>query len=125
MHRNFRSIALAVALLATAGCAQTFDATTLGVPATLATDGAQAPAGTPFKISAKAIWAGWGIIPVAQPSLQRNLASQLTGGQGIADVRIRTKTSIWDGFFTVVTLGVIVPRTVVYEGVILPAGATP
>lgn len=125
MLRSFRTTALAVALLATAGCAQTFDATTLGVPATLAADGAQAPAGAPFRVSAKALWAGWGIIPLAQPSLQRNLAAQLAGGQSVANVRIRTKTSIWDGFFTIVTLGVIVPRTVIYEGVVVGSPATP
>lgn len=125
MLRPSRSIALAVALLATAGCAQTFDATTLGVPATLAGDVAQVPTGTPFKVSAKAVWAGWGIIPISEPNLQRNLAAQLSGGQSVANVRIRTRTSLWDGFFTVITFGAIVPRTVVFEGVIVPAATTP
>lgn len=125
LRHSLHKAALAVALLATAGCAQTFDATTLGVPATLAADNVAAPQGTAFRVSAKALWAAWGMIPVNQPTLQKALASQLVGGRSIANIRIKTHTSIFDGAISLVTLGVLVPRSVTYEGVVVEAPATP
>jgi hypothetical protein len=116
-------LALAATLLFGTGCAQTFDATTLGVPATLASDAGQAPQGTAFSVDAKALWFGWGIVPVSQPSLQKTLAAQLVGGRSVANVRIRTRTSLLDGFFTVVTAGLLVPRSVHIEGVVVEAPA--
>lgn len=124
MRPSFRNAALAVALLATAGCAQTFDATTLGVPATLASANASTPAGTAFAVHAKALWAGWGLLPVSAPDLRRILAAELVGGKSIANIRIRTHTSFIDGLITVGTAGLLVPRTVVYEGVVVDAPAS-
>lgn len=121
MRPSFRTAALAVALLATAGCAQTFDATTLGVPATLASANATTPAGTPFAVHAKALWAGWGVLPVSQPDLHKILAAELVGGKSIANIRIRTHVSIFDAIITVGTAGLLDPRTVVYEGVVVGA----
>jgi hypothetical protein len=119
LRRAFRTAACAVALVATAGCAQTFDATTLGVPATLAADNVAAPQGTAFKVDAKALWAAWGLVPVNQPLLRKALASQLVGGRSIANVRISTHTSIFDGIVSLATLGVLVPRSVTFEGVVV------
>ena len=121
MRRLFLNSALAVALVATAGCAQTFDATTLGVPATLATDNVAAPQGTAFKVNAKALWAAWGLLPVSQPVLGKTLAAQLVGGKSVANIRIHTHTSIFDGIITLGTFGVLAPRSVTYEGVIVDA----
>lgn len=123
MSRSLHRAALAVALLATAGCAQTFDATTLGVPATLASANAATPAGTPFAVHAKALWAGWGILPVAQPDLRKILGAELVGGRAIANIRIRTRTSFWDGVITLGTGGLLVPRSVTYEGIVVDAPA--
>ena len=125
LRHSFHKAALAVALVATAGCAQTFDATTLGVPATLAADNVAAPQGTAFKVSAKALWAAWGMVPVNAPSLQKILASQLVGGRSIANIRIKTRTSIFDGIVSLATFGVLVPRSVTYEGVVVEAPAAP
>lgn len=123
LRHSFRKTALAVLLLGTAGCAQTFDATSLGVPATLAADNVAAPQGTAFKVNVKALWAAWGLLPVSAPSLQKALASQLVGGRSIANVRIKTHTSIFDGIVSLATLGVLVPRSVTYEGVVVEAPA--
>ena len=125
LRHALRRAALAVALVATAGCAQTFDATTLGVPATLAADNVAAPQGTAFKVDAKALWAAWGLVPVSQPLLRKALASQLVGGRSIANVRIKTHTSIFDGIISLATLGVLVPRSVTFEGVVVDAPAGP
>lgn len=125
LRHSLHKAALAVALVATAGCAQTFDATTLGVPATLAADNVAAPQGTAFKVNAKAVWAAWGMIPVNAPSLQKILASELVGGRSIANIRISTHTSIFDGIVSLATFGVLVPRSVTYEGVVVEAPAGP
>lgn len=120
--RHFlRSAALAALLLGAAGCAQTFDATTLGVPATLAADNAAAPQGTAFAVNAKYLWAAWGMLPLSQPSLQKVLAGQLVGGRSVANVRIKTRTSLFDGIVSIATFGVLVPRSVTFEGVIVEA----
>lgn len=121
MHPTFRRTALAVALLATAGCAQTFDATSLGVPATLASANAATPPGTAFAVNAKALWAGWGLLPLTQPDLRKILAAELVGGKSIANIRIHTRSSILDAIITLGTGGLIVPRSVRYEGIVVGA----
>jgi hypothetical protein len=111
----------AVALLlvvSLAACAQTFDATTLGVPATLAAAAGQPPAGERFAVSSKAVFGLWGIARLRQPSLRKALAAQLGGGTGVADVRIRVRSRWSDLLVTLLTAGLIVPRTVTFEGVV-------
>jgi hypothetical protein len=110
-------LALALACLLT-GCAETFDATTLGVPATLASPAGQPPAGDRFQVSGKAVYGFWGIAKLKQPSLRKALAAQLGGGSGVADVKIKTRSRFPDVLFTVLTVGLIVPRTVTFEGVV-------
>lgn len=101
-----------------AACAQTFDATSLGVPATLASPAGQAPSGSPFTVSGKAVFGLWGAIRIKQPSMRKALAAQLGGGGAIADVRIKVRSRWSDVLFTVITAGLVVPRTVTFEGVV-------
>ena len=100
------------------GCAETFDATTLGVPATLASPATAPAAGDRFQVSSKAVFGFWGLAKVKQPSLRKVLGSQLGGGSGIADVKIRSRSRFSDILFTVLTAGLLVPRTVTFEGVV-------
>lgn len=100
------------------GCAQTFDATTLGVPATLASAAGQPPAGDHFKVSSKAVFGFWGIARFKEPSVRKTLAAQLVGGNGVANVKIRVRSRWSDVLFTVLTAGLIVPRTVTVEGIV-------
>lgn len=100
------------------GCAQTFDAATLGAPATMASPAGQPAAGDRFRVSSHALFAFWGIAKLKEPSLRKALAAQLGGGSGIADVRIRTRSRFADVLFTVLTAGILVPRTVTFEGVV-------
>jgi hypothetical protein len=100
------------------GCAETFDATTLGVPATLASPAAAPPAGDRFQVSSKAVFGFWGLAKLKQPSLRKALGGQLGGGSGIADVKIRSRSRFTDILFTVLTAGLLVPRTVTFEGVV-------
>ena len=118
-----RSYPAAVALvlvlaLAVGGCASTFDASTLGVPATLAAPAGQPPAGNRFSVSSKALFGLWGVATLRQPSLRKALAAQLGAGSGVADVKIRVRSRWSDVLFTVLTAGLLVPRTVTFEGVV-------
>ena len=108
----------ALLLFGLSGCAQTFDATTLGVPATLASPAGQPPAGDRFRVSSKAVFGLWGLVRFKEPSLRKALAAQLGGGAGIADVKIRVRSRWSDLLFTVLTAGIIVPRSVTFEGVV-------
>jgi hypothetical protein len=116
-----RRVALGLGLgaLILMGCAQTFDATALGVPATLASAAGDTPTGQPFRVSTHSIHGLWGLVTLKKPALDKALAGQLVGGDAVAQVRIRTKSGLLDIFFTVVTAGLIAPRTVVYEGIII------
>ena len=110
-------MALALAVVLT-GCSLTYDATTLGVPATLASPAGQAPAGDRFVVSGKAVFGLWGLARFKQPSLRKALAAQLGAGSGVADIRIRERSRWTDVLVTVLTAGIIVPRTVTFEGVV-------
>lgn len=115
MRRGALALAL---LLPVVGCTQTFDSTTLGVPVTMAGAPGDAVAGTPFKVNAHTVHVLFGLVPVSQANLQKALARQLVGGQGIAQLRIKTKSRWSDLLFTALTLGLMAPRTVTYEGII-------
>jgi len=107
-----------VICLALAGCAETFDATTLGVPATLATPADQPPSGAQFKITQRSVYALWGLTTIKSPSLRKALAAQLAGGSGIAGLKIKARSRWSDILITALTGGLIVPRSVTFEGVV-------
>ncbi len=105
-------------VLLLAGCAQIFDATTLGVPVTLASPAGQPAQGDRFSVSSKSVFGFWGLLRFKEPSLRKALAAQLAGGGGVADVRIRVRSRWSDVLITGLTLGLIVPRSVTFEGVV-------
>lgn len=107
---------LALSLLG--GCAHSFDATTLGVPVTMASPAGQAPQGDRFSVGAKSVFTFWGLLRVKEPSLRKVLAAQLAGGKGIADLKIKVRSRWSDVLITGLTLGLIVPRSVKFEGVV-------
>lgn len=111
----------AIALLSVAwfaACAQTFDARTLGVPVTLASPAEKPAQGDRFRVTSTALFAFWGIARLKEPSLRKALAAQLAGGAGIADVKIRVRSRWSDVLVTALTAGLIVPRSVTFEGVV-------
>ena len=85
MNARGAVLALALATLLT-GCAETFDATTLGVPVTLASPAGTPPAGDQFRVSTRAVFGFWGLARLKQPSLQKALGAQLGGGSGCAQL---------------------------------------
>jgi hypothetical protein len=108
-----------VLLTSLGGCAHTFDATTLGVPVTMASPAGQQPEGSRFRVTSRALYAFWGLAKIKDPSLRKAVAAQLAGGSGIADLKIKVRSRWSDVLITALTAGLIVPRAVTYEGVVL------
>ena len=126
MRGGYRKTLLAAsAAVLLAGCGQTFDATRLGVPVTMASAAATPADGDKFTLYSHATFALWGVVRLSQPSLRKALASQVGAGTGVADLKIRMYSSFTDVLVTMLTLGVVVPRTVVYEGVVTGAATAP
>ena len=116
--RVARATAVALALAAT-GCAITFDSSHLGVTATMA-EPAQAPAaGTAFRVTKHPVYLVMGLFTVAEPNLEDLLAGQLGAGGSIASLKIRMRSRWSDLLVTALTLGLVVPRSVTYEGVVV------
>jgi hypothetical protein len=111
-------VGLLLLILVLTGCAETFDATTLGVPAALSAPAGQAPEGERFAVTTHAVFGFWGMLRFKEPSLRKALAAQLAGGKGVANVRIRVRSRWGDVLITGLTLGLIVPRSVTFEGVV-------
>jgi len=110
-----------LALAALTGCALSFDSTKLGVPVSLA-GAAPAPAsGTPFRVTKHPVFVFWGLITAAPPSLEDVLAGQVGTGARIADLRIKVRARWSDLLITGLTGGLFSPRSVTFEGVVVPA----
>lgn len=118
MRRSRLLLTLAV-LLPLTGCAMTFDGSKLGVPITMGSKAGSPAVGQHFKVSSGSIWVLWGSVPVKKPSLREPLGTQLVGGQSIEDVRITVHSKWYDVLFSVITLGIVTPRTVTLEGTIV------
>jgi hypothetical protein len=101
------------------GCATTFDARTLGVPVTLASPAGQPPEGSRFSVTSHAVYALWGLAKLKEPSLRKALAAQIAGGTGVADLKIKVRSRWSDVLITALTAGLVVPRAVTFEGVVL------
>lgn len=122
--RAFRAL-LPVAALGLSACAQTFDATSLGVPVTMASDAGAPAQGARFDVHTTQLWSAWGLLSVSEPSLQRILAAELVGGRSVADVKVHTHTRITDILITAVTAGLLVPRAVEFSGTIVGDSTMP
>ena len=116
---SFLTLPALLLLSSLSGCAETFDATTLGVPVTMASPPGQQPADARFRVTSHALYGFWGLAKIKNPSLRKALAAQLAGGSGIADLRIKVRSRWTDVLVTALTGGLIVPRAVTYEGVVL------
>lgn len=114
-----RRVVIALALgLSLGGCALNLDATSLGVPVTMSAPPGETPEGDHFRVTTRAIYGVWGLFTLREPSLEKALATQLVGGSGVAGVRIKVRSRWSDVLISALTLGLIVPRAVTYEGVV-------
>lgn len=125
MRRANAVTLLLAGTLGLGGCAISFDARTLGARTSLASEPGRQPTGEEFRITRKAVYLLWGLAAASRPSLERVLAGQVTGGQGVSNLRIHVNSRIGDLIATVLTLGLVVPRSVTYEGVIVAPPTPP
>lgn len=117
--RRLRSAAVLAAALVVGGCSLTLDATDVGVPVQLSTSAAETVEGRDFEVTSRAIYALWGLVKLRQPELGDALAGQLVGGERIANVRVKVRSRWTDVLVSAVTLGIVVPRAVTYEGTVV------
>jgi hypothetical protein len=120
--RSIERAGLIALALTVSGCALTFDSTELGVPTSLAESAASPlPAqATPFKVTRHPVYLLWGVLPVARPNAEDVLAGQVGTAGRIANLRIKVRSRWSDLLVTALTFGVIVPRSVTFEGVVVP-----
>jgi hypothetical protein len=112
-------LALAGALTVS-GCALTFDATELGVPTSLSEPAQTPPQGTPFRVTKHPVFLLWGLVGAARPNAEDVLAGQVGAGSRIANLRIKVRSRWSDLLVTAITWGAITPRSVTFEGVVVP-----
>jgi hypothetical protein len=79
----------------------------------------QQPEGNRFRVTSHSLYSFWGLVRLKEPSLRKALAAQLGGGGGIADLKIKVRSRWSDVLITALTAGLVVPRAVTYEGVVL------
>jgi len=120
--RSIERAGLIALALTVSGCALTFDSTDLGVPTSMAEPAASPPppAGTPFKVTRHPVFLFWGAIPVSRPSAEDVLAGQVGNAGRITNLRIKVRSRWSDMLVTVLSGGTIVPRSVTFEGVVVP-----
>ena len=105
--------------LTVSGCALTFDATDLGVPTSMAESAQNPPQGQAFRITKKPVFLLWGLVGVSRPSAEDILAGQVGTGTRVANLKIKLRMRLPDLIVTGLTLGLINPRTVTFEGVVV------
>ena len=108
-----------VLALTLSGCALTLDASHLGVPVSLAGSAQRPDSGTPFRVTKHAVYMLLGLVQVAQPNVEDILAGQVSTGARITNLRVKVRSRWSDLLITGLTLGVVVPRSVTFEGVVV------
>jgi hypothetical protein len=110
---------VAAAVLTTTACSYTLDAAALGVPATLAERAGAQPQGAAFRVNKHPVYLLWGVFAAGSVNLEDALAGQVGTATALANVRVRVRSRPLDLLVTVLTAGLIVPRTVTVEGVVI------
>ena len=122
MNRLVLRGGLGALLLAASACALNFDSTQLGVHVSLAEAAQSPPQGTRFQVTKHPVFLLWGGVTASEPNLEDVLAGQLGTGGRIANLRIRIRSRWPDLLVTVLSFGLVSPRSVTFEGVVVPGG---
>jgi hypothetical protein len=97
----------------------TFDARSLGANVTVAQPPGATPCTAEFRRSQKAIYLAWGLVRATAPSLEKALAGQVTGAQSVANLQVHVRSRFTDILITGLTAGLVVPRSVTFEGCVV------
>ena len=120
--RRFDRLVVVVGMVGTVGgCAVSFDAGTLGVKVSMSEPAGQQPEGTEFTITKKAVFLLFGLRRVSNPSLEGVLAGQLLDAGEVRNLQIKVRSRFIDIFVTILTAGLVVPRSVTFHGWMVPA----
>ena len=120
--RRFDRLIVVVGMVGTVGgCALSFDAGTLGVKVSMSEPAGQQPEGTEFTITKKAVFLLFGLRRVSNPSLESVLAGQLLDAGEVRNLQIKVRSRFIDIFVTILTAGLVVPRSVTFHGWMVPA----
>ena len=127
MSRFRRSIVVLALAVTMGGCALSFDAGTLGVRVSMSEPAGPPPQGTEFEVSRKAVFLVFGLFRASSPSLEDAMAGQLLDADEVQNLRIRVRSRFGDILVSVLTGGLIIPRSVTFYGYTVSAdgGATP
>jgi len=125
VRRQFALVLAAGSALALNACALSFDSSRLGVPVTMANAARSTlpPGGIPFTVKRHPVFVFWGAATASAPNLEDVLAGQAGTGRAITDLRIRIRARWSDLLFTVLSFGLVSPRTVTFEGIVVTAPA--
>jgi hypothetical protein len=85
----------------------------------MASAAATSATGEPFSISRKSIYLVAGLVHAARPSIDDVLSAQATSNARVADLRIKVRSRFSDILISILTVGMVVPRTVTFEGVVV------
>jgi hypothetical protein len=118
--RSIARAGLTALALTVSGCALTFDSSELGVPTSLAESAATPVQGTAFSVTRHPVFLLWGAVPVASPSAEDVLAGQVGTASRIANLKIKVRSRWSDLLITALSFGAIVPKSVTFEGVVVP-----
>lgn len=125
MIRSVTRAGLIALALTVSGCALTFDATDLGVPTSLAEPAQTPPQGESFRVTKHPVFLLWGLVAASRPNAEDVLAGQAGTGARIANLRIKVRARWTDLLVTGLTAGLISPRSVTFEGVVVPSSVRP
>lgn len=103
------------------GCAVSFDAGTLGVKVSMAEPAGRQLEGTEFTITKKAVFLLFGLWRASNPSLESVLAGQLLDAGEVQNLQIKVRSRFVDILVTILTVGLVVPRSVTFHGYMVPA----
>ena len=115
-------LAFLAGVVTLSGCAITFDATELGVPTSMAESARDPVQGTPFSVTKHPVYMFWGLVLAAKPNAEDVLAGQAGTGARIANLRIKSRARWSDLLVTALTFGFASPRSVTFEGTVVPSG---
>ena len=119
MKRFFVRGAPVALVLALSACGLTLDSTELGVPTSLAEAATTPPQGTAFRVTRHAVYFLWGAVSAGTPNLETVLAGQVGTGTRITNLRVHLRSSFSDVLVTLLTVGLIAPRSLTFEGVVV------
>ncbi len=120
--RRFNRLIVVLSMVGTlGGCAVSFDAGTLGVKVSMAEPAGQQPEGTEFTITKKAVFLLFGVLRASSPSLENVVGGQLLDADEVRNLEIKVRSRFTDLLITLLTAGLVVPRSVTFHGYVVPA----